>query len=68
MVNYLAHAAHLVSGRLGVLTQVCVPLYCLLFSSIWTLGHVAATFISCFAQECDRVDFSGVYIDKTKLF
>lgn len=53
---------------MGVLTQMCVPLPALVLSSILTLGHVAATSVSCFVKECDGVDFSGAYIYKIKLF
>lgn len=58
----------LAGGRLGVLSQTCAPLPALVLSSIPTLGHVAAASVSCFAKECDGVDFSGAYIYKTKLF
>lgn len=40
----------------------------LVLSSILTLGHVTATCVSCFAQECGGVDFSVAYIYKPKLF
>lgn len=44
---------------MGVLSQTCAPLPALVLSSIPTLGHVAAASVSCFAKECDGVDFSG---------
>lgn len=42
---------------LGTLIQAYVSLFCLGPSCNLTLGHTAVASVSCFVQECDRVDF-----------
>lgn len=39
-----------------------IPLYCFGSFHILTRGYVAAASVSCFAQECNRADFSGAYL------
>lgn len=41
---------------------MCIPLSCFGSFPISTLGHIAATSVSCFAQECNRADFLGADI------